>query len=265
MKSRISGPLCLVAIAMSLSVLATARGLADDLEYENPYDLPVIGEVQDAGSDARAQHFQQNVLPAFETFINDNLQEMSEFENAGEFVLDPTRLYLPLNTEKPIRAYFMHEGAQYRNQLGLSIVNAGHGQNGTNELVDPLENGKLVFPDASFENPPDGLSPGGPLNKGDFVEIGHVEQGMQLDFFLISDGARDSSSDGGDDVLRNFPELNSDRKQHVIAAYFRDQYPGFVLIGFEDIVGGGDLDYNDCLFVIDVGYDFSVEEGDLPH
>jgi len=265
MKLRISGPIFLVTAAMSLSVLANARCLAEDPAYENPYNLPLIGAVQDAGSDARAQHFQENVMPAFESFINQNLQEMSEFENAGQFVLDPTRLYLPLNTEKPIRAYFMHEGAAYRNQLGLSIVNAGHGQNGTNELVDPLENGKLIFPDASFEDPPDGLSPGGPLNKGDFVEIGHVEQGMQLDFFLVSDGANDETPDGGNDVLRNFVELNSDGKQHVIAAYFREDFPGFVLIGFEDIVGGGDLDYNDCLFVIDVGYDFSVEEGDLPH
>jgi hypothetical protein len=27
----------------------------------------------------------------------------------------------------------------------------------------------------------------------------------------------------------------------------------YVLLGFEDIIGGGDLDYNDSLFVIDIG------------
>ena len=178
-------------------------------------------------------------------------------------MLDPTRLYLPLDTNRPIRVYFVDEGAAYRNQLGVSIAEAGHGRNGSSPLIDPLSNGRLIFPDASYANPPDGLTPGGPLHTGDFVELGNVSQGNQLDFFLISDGA--NGVGGGNNVLRNFAELNSDGLQHVITAYFREDYPGYILIGFEDIVGGGDLDYNDCLFVIDVGYDIMIDESSLPH
>ncbi len=228
--------------------------------YQNPHNLPLIGAVKAAGSDARAQAFQTNVLPVFQQFIDNNLQEMSRFEIAPQFVLDPTRLYLPLSTNQPVRVYFMHEGAMYRNQLGVSIVDAGHGRDGVSQLIDPLTQGKLIFPDASYKNPPDGLSPGGPLSRGDYVQIGNVAAGKQLDFFLVSDGAN-----GGRSVLRNFKQLNSDGLQHVVAAYFHEDYPGFILIGFEDIVGGGDLDYNDCLFVIDIGYDITIDEGSLPH
>jgi hypothetical protein len=41
------------------------------------------------------------------------------------------------------------------------------------------------------------------------------------------------------------------------------------MIGFEDLWNGGDLDYNDCLFVVDVG-EVNAENlfdvaGTLPH
>jgi hypothetical protein len=230
---------------------------------QNPYNLPLIGTVKLASSDARAKDFQTNVLPAFQAFINQNLREMTRFQAAPDYVLDPTRLYLPLATNKPVRVYFVYEGAAYRNQLGISIVDAGNGHNGSAPTIDPLSVGKLIFLDASFKNPPDGLTPGGPLNVGDFVDLGNVAAGKQLDFFLVSDGANGVA--GGSNVLRNFPQLNSDGLQHVVTAYYSKQHPGYVLIGFEDIVGGGDLDYNDCLFVVDIGYDITVDENTLPH
>lgn len=227
---------------------------------KNPYGLKTYGAVKKAGSDARAQDFQANVLPAFIAFIDQTLNEYSRFEAAPEFVLDPEKLYLPLATNRPARVYFVSEGAGYRNQLGLAISTAGHGQSNGSQLVDPLTAGKLLFLDASFKNPPDGLTPGGPLNSGDFVDIGKLSAGKQLDFFLISNGAS-----GGRAVLRNFPELNDDGLQHVVAGYYSETFPGFVLIAFEDIDGGGDLDYNDCCFILDVGYDLSIDESNLPH
>jgi hypothetical protein len=251
-------------LATMLACVVTICGAKDlwaaDPGYKNPHNLPLIGQVRAAGSDSRSRKFQKNVLPAFLSFIDKNLQEMSKFQAAPEFVLDPTKLYLPLPTERPVRVYFVHEGAAYRNQLGVSIVDAGHGRDGASKLQDPLDGGKLIFPNASYKNPPDGLSPGGPLNRGDFVQIGNLPAGKQLDFFLVSNGAS-----GGTGVLRNFKEFNSDGVQHVVAAYFSKDYPGYVLIGFEDIVGGGDLDYNDCLFIVDIGVDISINEGDLPH
>ena len=250
----------IVAMLAMLAMASVTPALADGPGYQNPHQLPLIGEVRAAKSDRRSRKFQRNVLPAFQAFIDANLNEMSKFKSAPEFVLDPTKLYLPLPTDRPIRVYFVHEGAAYRNQLGVSIVDAGHGRDGDSELHDPLDGGELIFPDASYQDPPDGLSPGGPLNRGDFVQIGNLPAGKQLDFFLVSNGAN-----GRRGVLRNFHEFNSDGLQHVVAAYFSEDYPGFVLIGFEDIVGGGDLDYNDCLFVVDIGVDINISEDDLPH
>jgi hypothetical protein len=249
-----------LAAALLVVSCCANSALAQLPSPKNPYNLQLWGSVQKAGSDARAQDFQKNVLPTFQAFIQQNLQEYSRFNAAPKFVLDPEKLYLPLATSRPARVYFVSEGAAYRNQMGLAISTAGHGQTSGSALVDPLKAGKLVFIDASFKNPSDGLTPGGPLNAGDFVEIGNVSAGKQLDFFLISNGAS-----GGTAVLRNFPELNNDGLQHVIGGYYADTFPGYVLICFEDIDGGGDLDYNDCCFILDVGYDLTVDQSTLPH
>ena len=60
--------------------------------------------------------------------------------------------------------------------------------------------------------------------------------------------------------------LNVDGLQHMVAFIIPDSR--YVLLGFEDIIDGGDLDYNDCLFVVDIGQenaDNLVNEGTLPH
>jgi hypothetical protein len=41
----------------------------------------------------------------------------------------------------------------------------------------------------------------------------------------------------------------------------------FILVGFEDLIGGGDRDYNDALFVVDVGIENAtnlINESTLP-
>ncbi|NJL46216.1 MAG: DUF4114 domain-containing protein [Leptolyngbyaceae cyanobacterium SM2_5_2] len=39
---------------------------------------------------------------------------------------------------------------------------------------------------------------------------------------------------------------NADRLQHVVAF----QHNEWIILGFEDIIGGGDLDYNDVVFAV---------------
>ncbi|MBA4030315.1 MAG: hypothetical protein C0478_05400 [Planctomyces sp.] len=254
-----------LSLLVAMATLAAMNG-AYAQAAKNPFNLPNYGAVKKAKSDTRSTQFYNSVMPTFSTFIDKSLKEASQFKTAPEYVLDPTRLYLPLSTLQPVRVYFLHEGAGYRNQLGVAIVDAGHGRNGASVLIDPLSQGKLIFEDASFEltqikdKKGKVTSESGGLSKGDYVEIGHISAGKQVDFFLPSDGAN-----GTKNLLRNFKELNSDGLQHVIAVYFKDTHPGYVLIGFEDIVGGGDLDYNDTLFVVDFGYDITIDKEDLPH
>jgi len=204
-----------------------------------PFGFDIWDQVQLTGSDARAAEFNQNYLPYFLEFIDTRLGERNEFTDREGFKLDASRLFLRTASDRPIRIYFVHEGAGYHNTLGLSKTLAG------SPTMGP---GKIVFPDASFRGTystaPRTTSE--PLRVGDFVELDNGAPGLQLDFFLIANGAQ-----GGQNVWFNDTNRNWDGKLHVVA-FLLPNSP-YVLIGFEDLPHGGDLDYNDCLFVIDIG------------
>jgi hypothetical protein len=187
-------------------------------------------------SDARSQDFYVNYMPSFLQIINEQLAESVVFTGVQGFKLDASRLLLRTPSDEPIRIYFLYEGAGYHNTVGFAWTPAGSPGRGAPTVL---------FPDASIK--------GGstrttwePLKCGDFIEIGVGDRGYQLDFFLISNAVN-----GGTQWLLNDPTENSDSLQHVVAFLL----PGtpYVLLGFEDIIGGGDLDYNDSLFVVDIG------------
>ena len=123
------------------------------------------------------------------------------------------------------------------------------------KAVIPESKAKLlpVFPNGSIGSGKRTVNE--PIRVGDFVEIGKGGNGWQLDFFLMSDGFNIWKNSGQTNTnitwLWNDISKNSDALQHVVA--FAMPNSPYVLIGFEDIVGGGDLDYNDALFVVDIG------------
>ncbi|GAA6624114.1 DUF4114 domain-containing protein [Scytonema sp. NUACC26] len=57
------------------------------------------------------------------------------------------------------------------------------------------------------------------------------------------------SNNGVEGVWSLNQALNPDGLQHVMAYYYKD----FLVFGFEDLWGGGDKDYNDTVFAIDIG------------
>jgi len=73
-----------------------------------------------------------------------------------------------------------------------------------------------------------------------------MEGGHQLDFFLISNGARLARGTYSTDS-----SINPDGIDHVVAFALADS--PYLLIGFEDMYNGGDRDYNDALFAVDIG------------
>jgi hypothetical protein len=204
-----------------------------------PFGFDIWDQVKLTGSDARAAEFNANYLPYFLQLINTRLGERNDFTARDGFKLDPSKLYLRTASDRTIRIYFVHEGAGYHNTLGLSKTLAGSPE---------MAAGKLLFPNASFRgtNSTAARTISEPLRVGDFIELDNGAPGLQLDFFLIANGAK-----GGQNVWFNDRELNWDGKQHVVA-FLMPNTP-YVLIGFEDLPHGGDLDYNDCLFVIDIG------------
>ncbi len=233
----------LLCIALASSFLslsaASAQVLSPKQAAARPFGLQPFALVMKKASDSRSQDFQNNYLPYFRELINQQLSESAVFAHTEGFKLDASRLFLRTESDKPIRVYFVHEGAGYRNTLGFSMTPAGAEQTGP-----PY----LIFPDASFNGPNStSRTNTAPLVVGDFVQLSSGGPGIQLDFFLIADGA------GGNKVgtWYNNKTRNADGLQHVVA--FLMPNTRFVLIGFEDLWGGGDLDYNDCLFVVDIG------------
>lgn len=209
-----------------------------------PFNLDIASPVYLAGSDAKSADFQSNSLPGLMNLVNENLREYQAVSDVGTKALDPTKL--TLNTAAQVRVYFLGEGAGFWNTLGVNL-------NGTGPVSgDPL----LIFPNASshdswynYNSSPDAArSTSAPLRAGDFVDMGTVAGGTTLDFFLLADGARSPS------LSRTWTAdttLNSDGLQHVVS--FAVQDSPYLLIGFEDLAGGGDRDYNDVVFAVEIG------------
>lgn len=233
-------------LAIAAAVLAVASPAFGQTESPvqstaRPFGLDIVGPVQLAGSDERSADFQTNVLPIAEEFVNVNLNEKVPVANATSLALDPSQL--DLLTTADVRVYFVGEGAGYHNTLGFNTSGSGISSG------DP----QLIFPDASASN--SYLSSGAdtrkasePLLAGDFVELGTLEAGTHLDFFLIANGAN-----GGTNVYSTDQSINPDGINHVVTHAFALEDSPYLLIGFEDLFGGGDNDFNDLVFVLDIG------------
>lgn len=231
-------------IALSLGTQTFTWGQAElpAQSPARPFGLDIAGPVYQAGSDSASAGFQENALPGLQDFINQRLGERQSLDAVGGFALDPTSLQL--QTESDVRVYFVSEGAGYHNTLGFNSSGVGVSEG------DPL----LIFPDGSSydSNTQAGDATLGnrdtnyPLLPGDFADLGSFEVGTSLDFFLIANGVN-----GGSNVYTSDEGLNPDGLQHMVA--FALEGSPYLLIGFEDLYGGGDLDYNDMLFAVDTG------------
>lgn len=236
--------------AGSIGVLVAASAAAQTespvQSWARPFGLDISAPVQLAASDAASADFQQNALPVITNLINTQLGERVTFNNQTAFSLDPTKLTMA--TESTARVYFVGEGAGYRNTLGFNALPAGVG---TPENI-VLQDSELIFPDSSSSvstyNPASnaGRYSRAPLLPGDFVDIGTFDAGTTLDFFLIANGAN-----GGRNAYAAPATRNPDQLDHVVSFVL----PGspYLIIGFEDLFGGGDKDYNDLVFAVDIG------------
>jgi len=210
------------------------------------YNLSIVDKVQLAASDEASATFQKEVLPSITTLLNTNLKEYTNFSAAGTYTLDPTKLLL--SVDSTARVYFLGEGAGNRNSLGFNTLVAGEATPKT-PLTDSAQ---LIFPDASstvstFDPAVTAKrTPVAPLLPGDFVDLGKFSAGTTLDFFLVANGAN-----RGKDVWTAPASRNSDGLNHVVA--FALPNSPYLIISFEDLAGGGDKDFNDVMFAVDIG------------
>lgn len=212
----------------------------------DPMGLPIAGAVMQAGSDAASKNFDQTLLPAAIQFIQQNLPESQDNLGSKAFEIDPSKLTLAITQN--VRAYFVYEGAGFVNTLGVNTTGNGVWQG----------NPTLIFPavrssESAFSTAPAGaVTPQDPLLPGDFVNLGVMPAGTQLNFFLIANGANGSTtawSTAGNnpDGINHVAAFNAN-----IFAVPQLNSP-YLFISFEDLWGGGDRDYNDAVFAIDVG------------
>ncbi|KAM3100165.1 DUF4114 domain-containing protein [Phormidesmis sp. 146-12] len=169
--------------------------------------------------------------------------ESVELPNSGQFKLDAAKLKLKYDYN--VSAFFINEGAGYRNQLAFTSEGATNTKG-------------LLFGDISCEGSGCvGGWGGNALKLGDGVRLGQILGGSQLDFSLRADGLNRGT---GANVFGTQTAMNADGLQHVVAYAVNNRY---LLLGFEDLYGdknatGGknensDRDFNDTVFIVDIG------------
>lgn len=237
----------LIALASIIGISATVLG-GTVLPIQSPLrplGLPVTGSVQLAGSDSTAAAFETKKT-TYINYVNSKLPEGVVYNGAAVNELDPQRLYFLFDYAP--RVYFIKEGAGYKNALGATIATASEP---TNAILSGTT--FTIFPNATSSLGLGGsgsgvISTSEPILPGDFVQLPTVRSGQQLAFFLM---ANMNSSAVPEAVYYNGADINPDGFPHMVA-FFPDNSQ-YIVIGFEDLYGGGDKDLNDVMFVVDVG------------
>ena len=227
-------PICIIFLATASFLAAIEPAKAA---------LAPIGPVHRPGGDSAANSFMSS-LPSVTSYLasqyqTPNFGEGHAFSKPGTHAVDP--FDLTLGSTFSARAYFIGEEASYRNQLGFN--SNGSGGPGSSHP------GSLMFSDASTA--PAVLSP------GSWVDLGVFAANTKLQFFLIADGV---NKPRGTFSTKNYPSssqatadgITYDGFQHAIE--FENSFAGhnYIFIGFEDIQNGGDRDYNDSIFAIEL-------------
>lgn len=235
-KKALTGFAAAVTVAGSLAAMAPAQaaGLASPMpqfKWENLKNHTV----KDKSTDTSGF---QALIPEFQKYVQQERLAISAERQQAQ-ALDPTKLFMKFDHN--VRVWFLNEGAGYKNQLGYQTVKdnneTGKGEIFNNVSCD-ISGGKNSA--CQLGNDGDGV-----LDIGDYVDIGKVSAGTQLNFLLRSNGFN-----GGREVLGGaYPDQNVDKLQHLMAYSVGD----YLLMGFEDIIGGGDLDFNDAVFAVDFG------------
>jgi len=182
------------------------------------------------------------ILPALSTqaslaAVTDIFPDLAETQSITDSTtvgIDPSAL--TLTADATVTVYFISEGAGYQNSFGWYDAS-----------TDPTsaDNRNTVWANASGTG--EGLAGGGSLDSGTAVEIGTFEAGTELGFFLVANG--NQNPDGY--IYTTDANYNPDGLAHLFAGLLPEE--GLLAIGFEDLYGGGDNDFNDLIIAIDIG------------
>jgi hypothetical protein len=196
----------------------------------------------------------KNILQDFRAFVGEEGRYLTP-ETIKAQQVDLSNLTLKVDHDAKV--FFIGETAGgYRNRLDYKATTGS-----TVETAKIFGDTSCNPGDSAFTNfksfcanPNDALegktAPDKPLNVGDWSNIGSFKAGTKLDFQLVSNDINGGISQNGvKGVFGLNKALNPDGLQHAMTYLYKD----FLIIGFEDLWGGGDKDYNDTVFAIDIG------------
>jgi len=151
----------------------------------------------------------------------------------GDLSLLSPSASIDIERETSIALAFVGESAGYKNSVGFFRMAAD----------GSVLSETVAF--ANFSGTGTGLAGGGTLNPGDTVEIGTFLPGERVGFFVAANGFSDAKAP----KWYTDSKLNSDGQDHDAVL----QLDGFgTLIGFEDLKGLGDRDYDDALLLVSI-------------
>ncbi len=169
-----------------------------------------------------------------------------EADKVARYTFDPSKLFLKYDHD--VKVYFINEGANYRNKLGLTATGATEIDSVLFEDIVCLDEDNCKYP--GYRSPDVDPYYEGGVGIGDYVDVGTVKAGTQLDFWL----GQNAYGRENYNVWHGDTSKNSDGLQHLMAYEDKDA-PGYLILGWEDLTNGGDKDYNDVIFAVDVGED----------
>jgi hypothetical protein len=226
----------LIAAAAVTGAFAQASTASAQFVWNNAWQQPQILSGSSVGFDAAP--FQQFV-PA------DGLA----VANSGQRLVNPAQMFLRHNYD--VKVSFINENAGYRNQLAFQSTGT---TNATGLLFNDISCKQSVDPTCA--DPNNGSA--NTLRTGDTVKMGMIQAGSQLNFNLRANGLN-----RGNDayIFGTQAAQNADGLQHVMAYTYGSKY---LVMGFEDLYGSGgtqqgtfleksDRDFNDTVFVVDIG------------
>jgi hypothetical protein len=224
--------------ATAISGVVTQAQSASAFTWDNSWSQPTIQSGANAGF---------NHLP-FQKFVQ---KERLKLDTASMSKVDLSKLFL--KSDYNVKASFINEGAGYRNQLAYESTGATTRSGGLFNDISCSDADNVTGATCQ------GGWGGDALNFGDTVKTGLIKAGSQLNFWLRADGLNRGNNAY---IFGTQDSDNADKLQHAVGY----AYKGMLLIGFEDLFGDGtseqgkfgeksDRDFNDTVFVVDIGKD----------
>ena len=188
----------------------------------------------------------ETITSAFLDKVNASLPEGTPVMiSHPDYVASNVETNLNITATSDVYFTFLTEGAGYRNSIAYFTYPTSTPPAKASD-IDSLH---IVLPNASL------LGSGGSLRPGNKIKLGRFTAGTSIGFALIANGWTGSAVGSGYHTVYSIDKLNPEtltaEKRHSVLLW--DNSLSLFLVGFEDLIrnnGGGDNDFNDCLFYL---------------